>query len=154
SGDTSLTPPTAPRAPLLSGGNQGQLRNLAARIRKREPGKRPTDGRGEGGPVIRVAAMPEGKQPLAKQKQPSEPAPQQPHIKLPLDAIRSAKSGSGGALRDRVKQLEENRKKTDTKKKTDNLLGRLTLGQETPGVGRGRRGRTAGPEEGESEPIT
>jgi hypothetical protein len=85
---------------LLSGGNQGQLRNLAARVRKREPGKRPADGRGEGGPVIRVAAMPEVKQPPVKPKQPSEPAPQKPDIKLPLDAIRSAKSGSGGAPRD------------------------------------------------------
>src|SRR5262245_23900836 len=98
--------------------------------------------------------MPEVKQPPAKQKQPSEPAPQKPDIKLPLDAIRSAKSGSGGALRERVKQLEENRKKTDTKKKTDNLLGRLTLGQETPGVGRGRRGRGGATAEEESEPIT
>jgi translation initiation factor IF-2 len=146
------SPPAAAashRAPLLSGANQGQLRNLAARVRKREPGKRPSDGRGDGGPVIRVAAMPEVRQPPAKQKQPSEPTPQKPDIKLPLDAIRSAKSGSGGALRERVKQLEENRKKTDTKKKTDVLLGKLTLGQEAPGAGRGRRGR-----EEEAEPIT
>jgi hypothetical protein len=101
---------------LLAGTNQGQLRNLAARVRKREPGKRPSDGR-EGGPVIRVAAMPEVKQPPAKPKQPSEPAPQKPDIKLPLDAIRSAKSGGGGALRERVKQLEENRKKQTTRKR-------------------------------------
>jgi translation initiation factor IF-2 len=154
------SPPAAPaapspRAPLLSAANQGQLRNLAAKVRKREPGKRPTDGRSEGGgPVIRVAAMPEVKQPPAKPKQPSEPTPQKPDIKLPLDAIRSAKSGGGGALRERVKQLEENRKKTDTKKKTDALLGKLTLGQEAPGTGRGRRGRPAGAAEEEAEPIT
>jgi translation initiation factor IF-2 len=150
---SSATAPPIPRGPLLAGSNQGQLRNLAARVRKREPGKRPADGRGEGGPVIRVAAMPEVKQPPVKAKQPSEPAPQKPDIKLPLDAIRSAKSGGGGALRDRVKELEERKKKSDTKKKTDSLLGRLTLGQETPGTGRARRGRGADGAE-EAEPIT
>ena len=145
--------PSPPRSPLPPAGNQGQLRNLAARLRKRDPGKRPADGRSDGGPVIRVAAMPEVKQPPAKPKQPSEPAPQKPDIKLPLDAIRSAKSGSGGALSARVKELEEKRKKSDGKKKTEALLGRLTLGQETPGAARGRRGRMAAPED-EAEPIT
>jgi translation initiation factor IF-2 len=147
----AATSPLA-RAPL-GAANQGHLRNLAARVKKREPAKKPGEGRGaDEGPKIRVAAMPEAKQPPAKAKQPSEPAPQKPDLKLPVDAIRSAKSGAGG-LRERVKELEEKRKKADGKKKTESLLERLDIGGGAATARRGR-GRAVDVADEAAEPMT
>jgi len=95
--------------------------------------------------------MPETKQPPPKRKTSSEPAPQKPDIKLPVDAIRSAKAG-GGALRERVKELEEKRKNTQGKRKGGGVSVRTEM---DGGVGAPTRSRGRGNfAEGSDGPLT
>ena len=133
-----------PQRPDFSAARFGKVRTLQARPARgeqREGKKAAKGGKSPAGPVIRAAAIPEAKQP-PKPAAPAEPAPQKPEIRLPLDAIRSAKTGTGGAsaLKERVRQLEERKKKTDA--------GIAPVEAEAPGRGRGRGGAPTETEDG------
>jgi len=138
-------PVPPPQRPDFSAARFGKVKTLPARPQRAEgqrEGKKPAKpSKGPVTPIIRAAAIPEVKQP-PKPAAPEEPAPQKPEIRLPLDAIRSAKTGTGGAsaLKERVRQLEERKKKSDA--------GLLPLEEETPGRGRGRGGAPADLEDG------
>ncbi len=119
SGGASGPPPLLQRPEIPS--RFGKLKTLTGKSgrggeapRGGEPKKVGKGGKSPLGPVIRTAAIPESKQP-PKPAKVEEPAPQKPEIRLPLDAIRSAKTGTGGAsaLKERVRQLEERKKKSD-----------------------------------------
>jgi translation initiation factor IF-2 len=84
-----------------------------------EPKKRPgPDGPkppGRTGPAIKLAPLPPAQQPPAA-PQSSEPAPQKPEIRLPLDAIRAGKAGTK-PLEEHMRKHEERRKAEAAKKK-------------------------------------
>jgi len=86
-----------------------------------EPRKRPLDGEGARGPVvrsgpsIRVAPMPTSRQPMPPPP-PKEPEPQKPDIKLPADAIRAGRTGA--------KPLQEHLRKHEAKRKADVAKGK------------------------------
>ncbi len=145
----TLTPPSMPQRPDNSS-KFGKVRTISPKSARGGEGprggesRRPSKpGKGPLGPVIRTAAIPESKQP-AKPVKAEEPAPQKPEIRLPLDAIRSAKTGTGGAsaLKERVRQLEERKKKTD---------GTVKPREETPVAPGGGRGKGRGPAAAETE---
>ncbi len=132
-----------PQRPDLSSARFGKVRTLTARPQRSGEGKKSKGGsKAPAGPVIRAAAIPEAKQP-PKPAAAEEPAPQKPEIRLPLDAIRSAKTGTGGAsaLKERVRQLEERKKKSEQG-------GVARVDEQTPGRGRGRGGAPAEVEDG------
>ena len=108
------------KPPVLS----SKLDKIAHESKKRPPG-------GEGskstpprtGPAIKLAPMPAAQQPVAGPKS-TEPAPQKPDIKLPLDAIRSAKPGTN-PLKEHMRQHDEKRKAdAAVKKKGGSPAGR------------------------------
>jgi translation initiation factor IF-2 len=120
---------------------------LEARERAREGRKRDSDRKPpvQRSPAIKLAPMPTVKQPPAAKS--TEPAPQKPDLKLPLDAIRAGRSGAT--------PLSEHIRKHEEKRKADRGKGR----ERAPGdvaalapveVGRGDRkhkGRAGGDEE-------
>jgi translation initiation factor IF-2 len=106
-------PPAFTRDDYISaGGGSGKIRVLGARSKaaKPKPGDSPDRPRTPKprAPVIHVAQMPDVKQPPPAAK-PKEPAPQKPDIRLPQDAIASAKAGTRPPL-------EHLTAKTDRKK--------------------------------------
>ena len=56
-------------------------------------------------PAFKLAPMPAAKKPVARSSQ--EPAPQKPDVKLPLDAIRSAKAGGSKPLAEHMRKHEQ-----------------------------------------------
>jgi len=56
-------------------------------------------------PAFKLAPMPASKPPVARKSQ--EPAPQKPDVKLPLDAIRSAKAGGAKPLAEHMRKQEQ-----------------------------------------------
>lgn len=64
------------------------------------------------GPVIKLAPMPAVQQPATPKS--SEPAPQKPDLKLPLDAIRASKAGTK-PLSEHIRKQEQKRKATAKK---------------------------------------
>jgi translation initiation factor IF-2 len=56
-------------------------------------------------PAFKLAPMPTLKKPVARSSQ--EPAPQKPDVKLPLDAIRSAKAGGAKPLAEHMRKHEQ-----------------------------------------------
>ncbi len=139
-------PPTPTRPDFSNAPMAGKLKTLSARAKSRaDGGKKGSDSKaeGDGGPVIRVAKLPPSKQPPAAPKK-NEPAPQKPDIKLPIDAIRK----SGGALKDRVREIETRRREAE--KQTPEKEG-----ERETGAGRGRRGKVgAAPTTGDAEPMS
>ncbi len=126
--------PLAPTPPRRSGFRQQPLRNLdqpsggsGSSSEKKEP-------RRKGQANIRLAAMPEVKQPTAGAKTPGEKV-QKPDIALPQDAIKSAKSGGGIAP---LEHLTNSKKKGKGKGKGDGTAD----GED--GKGRGSSVRRAG----------
>jgi translation initiation factor IF-2 len=99
---------------------------------KREPKKK-------GGPNIRVAAMPDAKQPTAGSGGPKEKV-QKPDIALPQDAIRSISAGAGAAP---LEHLTSSKSKKKKGKGTGREEGGEVLG-EMPSKGRGanKKGKT------------
>ena len=100
------------------------------------------------GPAIKLAPMPESKQPTPKK--PAEPAPQRPDLKLPADAIRASKAGSK-PLADHLRKHEKDKKRKPAGKKAG--IGKATAKEaspqtdrtsETGGRDRGRRGGRPG----------
>jgi translation initiation factor IF-2 len=82
---------------------------LEARERAREGRKRDSDRKPpvQRSPAIKLAPMPTVKQPPAAKS--TEPAPQKPDLKLPLDAIRAGRSGAT-PLSEHIRKHEEKRK--------------------------------------------
>jgi translation initiation factor IF-2 len=89
---------------------------MEARERAREGRKRDSDRRPpvQRSPSIKLAPMPTVKQPAAAKS--SEPAPQKPDLKLPLDAIRAGRSGAT--------PLSEHIRKHEAKRTADRGKGR------------------------------
>ncbi len=104
------SPPAAARPPLAAMLPSSRVRTLAPKSKeKKASADKAKESRAkskQGPPVIRVA-IPKAKQPELKPQKKEEPPPQKPVISLPPDAIRDARSGSSGALRDRVRQLTQ-----------------------------------------------
>jgi translation initiation factor IF-2 len=96
------------------GKSSGRPPLMAARERAAEQRRRGPDG-GERkppvqrGPSIRLAAMPTAKQPTKGESK--EPAPQKPDLKLPIDVLRTGRSG--------VTPLSEHLKKHEAKRGAD-----------------------------------
>lgn len=118
------TPPTRPARNDMFRNRTGPLRDLTSRTRQGGPGTGPTQPEDRPAPgarrdqprrdtVVRVAAMPDVKQPVAQPKQPTEKV-QKPDIALPQDAIRKAKSGGGMAP---LQQFAESSKAKQEKRK-------------------------------------
>lgn len=96
------------------------------------------------GPAIKLAPLPPAQQPPAAQ-QSTEPAPQKPDIKLPLDAIRSGKAGLN-PLKKHIQEHDEKRKAEAAKKKpgaprTGGPAAPVEPPTAAPGRDRARKGR-------------
>jgi translation initiation factor IF-2 len=98
-------------------------------------------------PVIHVAQMPEVKQPPPATKA-DEPAPQKPDIRLPQDAIASAKMGTRPPLEHLTAKAEKKKKDKDKDKEKDKEKEKVkpervvayTEEEERAARGRGKRG--------------
>ncbi len=134
--DKEETPPptAATRPPLSAMLPSSRVRTLSPKSKEKKTAEKPKErSRSKSSsPVIRVA-IPKAKQPDFKPKQKEEPAPQKPVISLPPDAIREAKTGSGGALRDRVRQLTQRFQEQQKEAATEEVAP-------SRGKGKGRRG--------------
>ncbi|MEZ6105531.1 MAG: translation initiation factor IF-2 N-terminal domain-containing protein [Pirellulaceae bacterium] len=130
-GEREVTEPAAPTRPSRNDmfrNRTGPLRDLTARTRggrddDRQGGAKRDVGRRD--PVVRVAAMPDVKQPSMQPKAPTEKV-QKPDIALPQDAIRKAKSGGGMAP---LQQFAESSKAKQEKRKGEGK----DRGREVPG---------------------
>jgi translation initiation factor IF-2 len=127
------------------GGSIGKPRVLESRGDKPAEGRRRDGDRPAPLPRVaplgpRMAALPTASQPIAPAG-PSEPPPQKPDIKLPIDAIRASKAGSK-PLSEHMKKHEEKRLSDMQKAKTTKPpLGKAPLTPvETEGRGKPRRG--------------
>ncbi len=96
-------------------------------------------------PVIHVAQMPEVQQPKATPKS-DEPAPQKPDIRLPQDAIASAKMGARPPLEHLTAKVEKKKKEKERDKDREKAPAAEAETEATPrGKVRGR-GRDKGDE--------
>ncbi len=105
------------------------------------------------GPAIKLAPLPEAKQPSGE-SQSTEPAPQKPDLKLPADAIRASKAGSKplAAHLHRHEKQREAEMKTQSKTPAVAKPGAPPRDAEGPPLGmpaRGRGRREKGEEETE-----
>ncbi len=149
-----VRPPLGDRSRLL-----GKLKDLDQQKKERESKQRDDRDRDrDKGPAIKLAPLPNaGKMPLRPKK--SEPAPQKPDIRLPLDAIRAGKAGSK-PLSEHLRKHEQKRMAAEAASKggprKDGPLGPLPPVDETDaGRDRGRRGvRTAVVDKEEGGPLT
>ena len=100
------------------------------------------DSSSRSGPAIKLAPMPESKQPTRKKVK--EPAPQKPDIKLPPDAIKASKAGTK-PLSEHIRKEEQKRKATGKKPAKESRLPTSGAAETEKTAGsRGRRGaRTA-----------
>jgi translation initiation factor IF-2 len=127
------------RVPVL-----GEKPELAAKSPRPEGASGPAPPP-KSGPAIKLAPMPESKQPAAKK--PAEPAPQRPDLKLPPDAIRASKAGSK-PLADHLREHEKDKKRKAAGKKAG--PGRPAEQPDVPplddgsGLGEKDRGRRGG----------
>lgn len=90
------------RVPVLGGRSDRSGRNKGKGGKTERP-QRPE----RTGPVIKLAPMPAVQQPTTPKS--SEPAPQKPDLKLPLDAIRASKAGTK-PLSEHIRKQEQKRK--------------------------------------------
>ncbi|MEX2091322.1 MAG: translation initiation factor IF-2 [Pirellulales bacterium] len=158
SSDTARATPTGPLRRedyIAAGGNSGKPRVLEAKSDKSAAEtKKKSDADGPKPPPLprvaplapRLAPVPAGKEPVVPAK-PSEPAPQKPDIKLPIDAIRASKAGSK-PLSEHMKKHEEKRltdmQKTKSGKSPSAKPAPIALPSASEGRGKGRRGGKAG----------
>lgn len=107
--ETPREPPSAPmptfERPKVSQFDR-PIRELSARERAQRKADREKQ-KEKSGPAIRMAAVPTAARPPRKPAV-SEPAPQKPDIKLPLDAIRAGRGGSK-PLSEQLRKREEKR---------------------------------------------
>jgi len=94
-----------------------------------EPKPRPTVRPGGDGPkpvprpAFKLAPVPAaGRAPITPRPGAVEPAAQKPDVKLPLDAIRSAKAGGAKPLADHMRKHEQQRAADATRQRTSGLL--------------------------------
>ncbi len=123
-----LDPPVEPPAPIAAPTAPAAAPAAAARPPAATPRPRP-GGRSTGKPVPRptfkLAPLPAASRPPVTRST-QEPAAQKPDVKLPMDAIRSAKAGGTKPLADHMRKHEER-----------HAAGRPPLGGLTRGSGRG-----------------
>lgn len=142
----SEAPATSPvkRAPIIPDRNRGPVRVLDSRRKSKKDGdagggKKDKDAAKRDGPLnIRMAAMPEIKQPTPKPKK-DEPKVQKPDIALPQDTIRKVRQRGSAPLQ----QFTENTK-VKVKKKGKGAEGeRVVADAEQPAKAgtRGKKGR-------------
>ena len=95
------------------GANRGKMTDVAVpksgEARPRPAGLRPA---GDGPkpaprPAFKLAPLPAAGRPPVTPRTPQEPAAQKPDVKLPLDAIRSAKAGGSKPLADHMRKHEQ-----------------------------------------------
>ena len=99
------------------------------------------------GPAIKLAPMPESKQPIGKKSK--EPVPQKPDIKLPPDAIKASKAGTK-PLSDHIHKEEKKRRSTGKKAaKEPKPESADEAAVESSTGDRGRRGGRPGDQRGE-----
>ncbi|MFM7242876.1 MAG: translation initiation factor IF-2 [Planctomycetaceae bacterium] len=94
-----------------------------------EPKPRPTVRPGGDGskpvprPAFKLAPVPAaGRTPITPRAASQEPVAQKPDVKLPLDAIRSAKAGGAKPLADHMRKHEQQRAADATRQRTSGLL--------------------------------
>jgi translation initiation factor IF-2 len=125
------TPPAPPAALrkedyIAPGGVTGKGRPPELSDRPTEPRPRPSGVRPAGGkpmprPAFKLAPMPAaGRPPVERPSQ--EPQAQKPDVKLPLDAIRSAKAGGAKPLADHLRKHEQQRQADGQRPRTGGLL--------------------------------
>ncbi len=74
-------------------------------------------------PAFKLAPMPAaGRAPITPRSASQEPVAQKPDVKLPLDAIRSAKAGGAKPLADHMRKHEQQRAADATRQRTSGLL--------------------------------
>ena len=74
-------------------------------------------------PAFKLAPVPAaGRAPVTPRSASQEPAAQKPDVKLPLDAIRSAKAGGAKPLADHMRKHEQQRAADATRQRTSGLL--------------------------------
>jgi len=139
------TPSTAPHAPvrgdLLGSGRRTAIRVLGGGGKKKEAegeaaktGAKPTERRS---PTIRVASMPEVKQPVATTKS-AEPAAQKPIMRIPTEALKGSDAKKGAApLKDAAKRAHEDRKNRELQEARAKG-GALPMPAEGVGAGKGK----------------
>ena len=89
------------KPPELGGGKSAELRPRPAGLRPGGDGSKPAPR-----PAFKLAPLPAaGRPPVSRA--PQEPAAQKPDVKLPLDAIRSAKGGAAKPLADHMRKHEQ-----------------------------------------------
>ena len=75
--------------------------------RPRTIGSRSSDAKPVPRPAFKLAPLPAAGKPPVVPRAPQEPAAQKPDVKLPLDAIRSAKAGGSKPLADHMRKHEQ-----------------------------------------------
>lgn len=98
-----MAPPPMVRPPLP----EGRERKPVSLDDKPRPTVKPKSSTSKPAPrpAFRLAPMPGAKKPVARA--PQGPAPQKPDVKLPLDAIRSAKAGGSKPLAEHMRKHEQ-----------------------------------------------
>ncbi|MEL7499190.1 MAG: translation initiation factor IF-2 [Planctomycetota bacterium] len=115
-------PPMAPRRPGNSG--KRQLRDLDQAAKSGSGGKQDKPKK-RGGANIRLAAMPEVKQPAPTAGTTGEKV-QKPDIALPQDAIKSVKAGGGAApLEHLTKSAKSGKKRKGKPGESEEVLGEM-----------------------------
>ena len=112
-----MAPPPMVRPPLPEGreGKPVSLDKPRPTVKPKSSTSKPAPR-----PAFRLAPMPGAKKPVARA--PQGPAPQKPDVKLPLDAIRSAKAGGSKPLAEHMRKHEQRQ---------------ADAGRQRPGGGRG-----------------
>ncbi len=102
--------PAAPEAPAAPKPVAAEARPRPAGLRPLAPGGQRPGGDGPKPvprPAFKLAPLPAASRPMPVARSPQEPPAQKPDVKLPLDAIRSAKAGGAKPLADHMRKHEQ-----------------------------------------------
>jgi len=122
------------KPPVLRTSSEGK-----GKKRDEETGGKPT---GRPSPAIHLAPVPAAEQPKAKKESKSaEPAPQKPDIRLPADAIRSAKAGGARPLAAHIRRVEKEKEMQVESKRPRPAQAEREAGAGTETPTKGKRGR-------------
>jgi translation initiation factor IF-2 len=114
----AAAPPTAPAAPAAPA--EARPRPLTARPgsgTSRADGPKPVPR-----PAFKLAPLPAAAKQPPLARGPQEPVAQKPDVKLPLDAIRSAKAGGAKPLADHMRKHEQRQAEAARQRTTSGLL--------------------------------
>jgi len=95
-------------------------------------------------PAIHLAPVPAAEQPKQPEKKTQEPAPQKPEIRLPADAIRSAKAGGARPLAAHIRRMEKEKDKeapVESRRGKGGRTGEESTESPLKGRGRVKKGR-------------